>query len=113
MYQLNTGRAKRLGIYVLLTLTGWLGGDPAVAVILASANPSVAALQQIFGYKPAPRLEHIDDEYCERKQQRKHRRDRAMILPGDATPKPDGIFGKDSRPQTMTLQDVGPRPAPA
>jgi hypothetical protein len=41
------------------------------------------------------RLEEVEDEHYEQMQEREHRRDHAMILPDDATPKPDGIFGKD------------------
>jgi hypothetical protein len=36
-------------------------------------NAELMTKEQVFGYKPAPRLEQVDDEYCERKQQRKHR----------------------------------------
>ena len=33
-------------------------------------------------------------------------RDHAMILPGDATPKPDGIFGKDKALNGGFMVDV-------
>jgi hypothetical protein len=28
--------------------------------------------EQVLGYKPAPRLEEVDDEHCERMQEREH-----------------------------------------
>ena len=34
-------------------------------------------------------------------------RDHAMILPDDATPKPDGIFGKDSSNLLKNQKDAG------
>ena len=61
--------------------------------------------EQVLGYKPAPRLEEVDDEYCERMQEREHVRDHAVILPDDANPKPDGIFGKDT-PQLAIHQNA-------
>ena len=39
----------------------------------------------------------------ERMQERKHLRDHAMILPNDATPKSDGIFGRDNIAPTGTI----------
>jgi hypothetical protein len=58
------------------------------------------AKEQVLCFKPTRRLEEVDDEHCERMQEREHRPRSAMILPEDATPKPDGIFGKDSVPKT-------------
>jgi hypothetical protein len=46
------------------------------------------AKEQVLGFKPAPRLEQIDDEHSERVQ---------TILSRHANPNPDGIFGKDTR----------------
>jgi hypothetical protein len=53
------------------------------------------AKEQVLRFKPARRLEEVDDEHCERMQEHIVR-DHATILPDDATPKPDGIFGKDN-----------------
>jgi len=41
------------------------------ARLKAIGNTELMTKEQVFGYKPAPRLEQVDDEYCERKQQRK------------------------------------------
>jgi hypothetical protein len=58
-------------------------------------DAELMAEEQLLDFKPARRLEEVNDEHCERMQEREHLRDHAMILPDDATPKPDGIFGKD------------------
>ena len=55
------------------------------------------AEEQVLGFKPARRLEEVDDEHCER-MQANIVRDHGMILPDDATPRPDESFGKDSSP---------------
>jgi hypothetical protein len=54
------------------------------------------AKEQVLGFKPAPRLEQVDDEHSEQVQDRQHRSQSCDVLPSDANPKPDGIFGKDS-----------------
>jgi hypothetical protein len=38
-------------------------------------------------------------------QEREHVRDHAVILPDDATPKPDGIFGKDNHGGGEAIHD--------
>jgi hypothetical protein len=72
------------------------------------------AKEQVLGFKSARRLEEVDNEHCERMQDRERGdlkksitniasecrianivRDHATILVDDATPKPDEIFGKD------------------
>jgi hypothetical protein len=56
-------------------------------------DAKLMAKEQVLRFKPARRLEEVDDEHCERMQEREHRpRDHAMILPDDS---PDAIFGRD------------------
>jgi hypothetical protein len=55
------------------------------------------AKEHVLGFKSTPRLEPVDATYIPSECRIANIvRDPAMILPGDATPKPDEIFGEDN-----------------
>jgi hypothetical protein len=54
------------------------------------------AKEQVLGFKPAPRLEQSMTNIPSECRTASIGPNHAMILPSDANPKPDGIFGKDS-----------------
>jgi hypothetical protein len=54
------------------------------------------AKEQVLRFKPTRRLEEVDDEHCERMQERKHRPRSCDDSTRRCDSKPDGIFGKHS-----------------
>jgi hypothetical protein len=52
-------------------------------------------LSRLLGFKPAPRLEKVDNAFPSDCRIASIGPNHAMIVPHDANPKPDGIFGKD------------------
>ena len=71
---------------------------PSLGHRLAGAAPpqgdvELMTEQQILGRKSTVRLAQICDEYSDRVQEGKHLSHEAMILPNEANPGPDGIFG--------------------
>ena len=54
------------------------------------------AEKQILGFKPAARLEQVDDQHSERAQDCKHRPKSCDDSASRRESRPDGIFGKDS-----------------
>jgi len=59
------------------------------------------AEKQILGFKPASRLEQIDEQRSERVQDCKHRRKSCDDSASRGESKPDGIFGKDTSQQSL------------
>src|SRR5438128_5884306 len=57
-------------------------------------DAELMAEEQILGFKPARRLEEVNDEHCERMQEREHRSQSC----DDSTRRCDSLFGKDSAP---------------
>jgi hypothetical protein len=53
--------------------------------------------KQILGFKPAPRLEKVDDEHSQCVQDCKHRYQWCDDSALRCESNPDGIFGKDRR----------------
>src|SRR5262249_22891661 len=60
-------------------------------------DAELMAKEQVLGFKPARDLKKAMTNIARECRSANIVRDHAMILPDDATPKPDGIFGKDSR----------------
>src|SRR5262249_36383373 len=60
-------------------------------------NAELVAKEQVLHFKSARRLEEVDDEHCERMQEREHRPRSCDDSTRLCDSQPDGIFGKDSQ----------------
>src|SRR5262249_5070516 len=58
-------------------------------------DAELMAKEQVLRFKPTRRLEEVDDEHCERMQEREHRPRSCGDSIRRCDSKPDGIFGKD------------------
>jgi hypothetical protein len=63
----------------------------------AQSDIELVPKQQILGFELSARLEQVADEPYESSEKNSHPSKDATILPRNANPKPDGIYGKDSR----------------
>src|SRR5438876_5781196 len=59
-------------------------------------DAKLMAKEQVLRFKPARRLEEVDDEHCERMQEREHRPRSCDDSTRRCDPRPDEIFGKDN-----------------
>jgi hypothetical protein len=57
-------------------------------------DAELMAKEQVLRFKPTRRLEEVDDEHCERMQERGHRPRSCDDSTRRGDSKPDGIFGK-------------------
>ena len=71
-------------------------------------DAELMAKEQVLGFKPAPRLEQVDDEHSERVQDREHRSEHAMISALRRESRPDEIFGKDNWTSAANRASVCP-----
>jgi hypothetical protein len=66
---------------------------------MSQGDAELMAEAQVLDFKPAPGLEEVDEEHCERMQEREHHPRSCGDSTRPCDPRPDEIFGKDIRNQ--------------